>query len=366
MKLTPRHLLLALLWAAVAAYVIHALGTARRHRVGCVVSGIEIDIADSSAQGCLVSAGRVREWIDRSGIPTTGVPVGEVNLSGIEELIARNGFVDRTAAWVSYSGLLHIRISQREPLVRLLLDGMNAYSTDEGFVFAAPRSASLYVPVVTGPYRPPFPSDYTGDVRGHVDAEIQRIGERIATLEMEKYPFYRRERQNDRNIAALRRRRTKRRWWRLERAEAFEQRVDELRKEKASLRRRYRYEARLLHEEIARIDRQQAAERARQKKLEKSYEDFMKLLTFVERIEEDAFWRSEVVQIIAQTAPSGALEVSLIPRSGRHTILFGRLEQVDEKFDKLLRFYRKGLSSIGWESYRTIDIRYEGQVVCKK
>lgn len=366
MKFAPRHLLLALLWVAVAAYIVYAAGMTRRHRAGSVVTGIDIDVTDSTARGYLVSAGRVREWIDRSGIPTTGVPVGEVNLSAIEELIARNGFVDRTAAWVSYSGLLHIRISQREPLVRLLLDGMNAYSTDEGFVFAAPRSASLYVPVVTGSYRPPFPATYTGDVRAHVDAEIRRIDERIATLEMEKYPFFRRERQNDRNIAALRRMRTKRRWWRLERAEAFEQRVDELRKKKAALRRSYRYEARLLREEIARIDRQQAAERAQQKKLEKSYEDFMKLLTFVESIEADAFWRSEVVQIIARTAPSGSLEVSLIPRSGRHTILFGRLERVDEKFDRLLRFYRKGLSTIGWENYRTIDIRYEGQVVCKK
>ena len=39
---------------------------------------------------------------------------------------------------------------------------------------------------------------------------------------------------------------------------------------------------------------------------------------------------------------------------------------VERKFDKLLRFYRSGLSSIGWSEYRTIDIRYNDQVVCKK
>ena len=43
-----------------------------------------------------------------------------------------------------------------------------------------------------------------------------------------------------------------------------------------------------------------------------------------------------------------------------------RLEDVERKFDKLLRFYRSGLSSIGWSEYRTIDIRYNDQVVCKK
>ena len=76
--------------------------------------------------------------------------------------------------------------------------------------------------------------------------------------------------------------------------------------------------------------------------------------------------RSEVVQIAARTTPSGALEVELTPRSGRFTILFGRLDDIGGKFDKLLRFYRSGLSSIGWSEYRTIDIRYNDQVVCKK
>ena len=92
----------------------------------------------------------------------------------------------------------------------------------------------------------------------------------------------------------------------------------------------------------------------------------MKLLTFVETVEDDDFWRSEVVQIAAHTTSSGALEVELVPRSGRHTILFGRLEDVDRKFDKLMRFYRNGLSTIGWDEYRTIDIRYKDRVICKK
>ena len=72
-----------------------------------------------------------------------------------------------------------------------------------------------------------------------------------------------------------------------------------------------------------------------------------------------------MVQIIARTTPSGALEVDLIPRSGRHVIRFGRLERTEEKLDKLLRFYRKGLSEIGWNVYRIIDIRYTDQVVCR-
>ncbi len=91
-----------------------------------------------------------------------------------------------------------------------------------------------------------------------------------------------------------------------------------------------------------------------------------KLLTFVESVESDAFWRSEVVQIVARTTPAGALEIDLVPRSGRHTVRFGRLEDAERKFDKLMRFYRGGLSRIGWEEFRTIDLRYNDQVVCRK
>ena len=361
-----RYALLTLLWGAVAAYVIYAGTAAGRLRAGKKVGRVEIEVVDSSSQGHLVSAAMVRQWISHAGIKTLGTAVDAVDLTGIERLIARNGFVDKTVAYVSYGGTLHIEISQRKPLVRLLTDGMNAYVTADGYVFAAPRASSLYVPVVTGSYRPPFPASYVGSVREHIDLRLGEIDERIAELEREKYPLYRREMENDRNISALRRMRIKRQWWRLEGSREFDARVDALREKKAGLRRTYRYRAGVIREEIERIAGLQEAERRKQKKLEKSYEDFMKLLTFVETVEDDDFWRSEVVQITAKTTPSGALEVELTPRSGRFAVLFGRLEDVERKFDKLLRFYRSGLSSIGWSEYRTIDIRYNDQVVCKK
>lgn len=366
MRPSLRHILHALLWISAAAYVIYAAAQGRHIRKSRQVVRLDIEIADSSSQGRLVSAARVREWIARSGIPTIGTAVDEVDLTGIEELIARNGFVAKAVAYISYAGVLHVEIRQRKPVVRLLTDGMNKYVTHDGYVFDAPQQSSLYVPVVTGPYRPPFPTDCTGDPRAHIDDELHRIDLRIAELEREKYPFYRRELQNNRNIAALRRMRIKKRWWRLERTEAFEKRVEELRAYKNSLRRSYRYETRLIREGIEAVERKQEEERRRQKNLEKSYEDFMKLLTFVEHVEKNDFWRSEVVQIIARTTPSGALEVDLIPRSGRFSIRFGRLERIDEKFDKLRRFYRSGLPAIGWETYGTIDVRYGNQVVCRK
>ena len=366
MNRTLKYALLTLLWLSVAGYVVWASAAARRNRKARKVARLQIEVVDSTSQGHLVSAEMVRRWISSSRIPTVGTAVGEVDLTAIERLIARNGFVDEAVAYIDYDAVLHIEISQRKPLLRLLTDGLNLYATADGHVFGAPRASSLYVPVVTGLYRPPFPADYAGDAREAIDAELRKLDERIAGLEREKYPFYKRELKNDRNIADLRRMRIKQQWWRLETDSMFQLRVDRLKAHKEQLRRGYRYEARLIAEGIDRISERQETVRRAQKKLEKSYEDFMKLLTFVKIVEEDDFWRSEVVQIVARTTSSGALEVELTPRSGRFTILFGRLDDVEAKFDKLLRFYRSGLSVIGWDAYRTIDVRYRNQVVCKK
>lgn len=361
-----RPVILGLLWAGVLVYVVWTGASAHRVRTAQRIRSLEIEVVDSTSQGYLVTGPQVRRWIAQSGIATVGAPVGEVDLGAIERLIARNGFVEQVSAYVAGQGRLHVRIVPREPLLRLLTDGMNGYVTARGYLFAAPRASSLYVPVVTGSYRPPVPPDYVGSVRDHIDKRLREIDERIAELERSRYPVYRREQSYENEYQTIRRKRLKRRWWRGESAEEFDRRVETLREEKAQARRTWRYRTRVIRAELERIDRQQEAERRKQKKLEKSYEDFMKLLTFVETVEEDDFWRSEVVQIAAHTTPSGALEVELTPRSGGFTILFGRLEEVDGKFDKLLRFYRNGLSTLGWDTYRTIDIRYDNQVVCKK
>lgn len=366
MKPYLKYPLLTLLWSAVAVYVVWSAAATGRLRRAQQVERLRIEVVDSTSQGHLVSGGKVREWLRRSGIGTVGTGIDAVDLQGIEELIARNGFVERARAYTTRNGTLCIDISQRRPAVRLLTDGMNAYVTAEGYVFAAPRSSSLYVPVVTGSYKPPFAADYTGSAGDYIVQQRQRTQQRIGEIELEKDTLYKQETRLRRELDSVRKVHTRRKWWKLEDEATFEKRVEKLRESKQCYRRYYRYRMRLISEEFERIASRQEAERSKQKKLEKSYEDFMKLLTFVEQVEGDDFWRSEVVQIIAHTTVSGALEVDLIPRSGRHRILFGRLEHVEEKFDKLLCFYRRGLSNIGWEQYSTINIKYNDQVVCKK
>lgn len=360
-----RYLRVALVWAAVAAYVLYAASLARKTRRSTVVGGIRVEVTDSTAHGSLVTEREVRGRIARSGLRVTGRPLDSVDLTAIERVVCAGGFVDRAAAYLTSDGELRIELSQHRPVLRILSGGLNSYVTRTGYLFPAPPRSARYVPVVTGSYRPPVPLKYTGSLRDRIDREQARIDSLVESLERSKYPHFAAGRQNLRKQREVRRKRVKRRWWTFERKEDFELRVEALREEKALLLRKYRYEARCLQAEIDRIAEEQSRQRERQKNLEKSYEDFMKLLTFVEFVEEDDFWRSEVVQMIAEPTPCGALELSLVPRSGRFTIRFGRLERTEEKLDKLLRFYERGLTAIGWERWREIDVRFVDRVVCR-
>lgn len=49
----------------------------------------------------------------------------------------------------------------------------------------------------------------------------------------------------------------------------------------------------------------------------------------------------------------------------RHDIVIGDAENLDEKFDKLMQFYTKVLSVKGWDTYRTINLKFRNQIVAK-
>lgn len=79
-------------------------------------------------------------------------------------------------------------------------------------------------------------------------------------------------------------------------------------------------------------------------------------------IMKDRFFRAQIQQIYVNQ--NGEME--LIPRVGNHVILIGNADDLEEKFDKLFVFYRKGLSQTGWQKYNLINIKYKNQVVCSK
>ena len=364
MHRTIKITVMILLWIFVAAFVVVFDRRAARHRAETKVRALAVDIVDSLRDETLVSSDAVRRWTAGSKIATVGVPLAEVDLAGIEQAILRNGFVERANAYVTYDGGLRVEVSQRRPLLRLLVDGYDCYVTADGFVFPAPRSASAYVPVVTGSYAPPVPPKYVGRVEDHIASRVAESEARIVEMQYEKVPLFQSDKAVEDSLRSVRRMRIKKGLF--ESHDHFDERVAALRARKADLRRDYRYRQREIERKLDAVTARQDAERENQKKLRKRYEDFLKLINFVSCIEEDSFWRAEIVQIVVSTMSSGDPEIELVPRAGDHTVLLGSLDDVDEKLERLLSFYENGLRNIGWESFRTISVKYKGQVVCTK
>ena len=357
-------MLLTLLWVFVVGFVVLFSSRSKHHRSTTTVSSVSVAITDSLLNESLLTSEGVRRWIAQSKVPTIGQPIDKIDLSAIEQAIRRNGFVKRASAYVTYDGVLHIEVSQRQPMLRLLIDGFDSYVTEDGYLFTAPRTASVYVPVVTGDYKPPLPAKYVGSAANHIAKLIEESEQRILKLQHEKVPLFKEDKRIDELVREVRRMRTSKGIF--ESYDNFDRRVAELRAHKADLRKKYRYMARENDKKIDAITAKQEAEREMQKKLLKRYEDFLKLINFVKYIEDDSFWSAEIVQIVASTMTSGDVRLELIPRTGRHVVEFGTLDDAEAKLDKLLAFYEKGLNNIGWDVYRTISVEYKGQVVCTK
>ena len=86
------------------------------------------------------------------------------------------------------------------------------------------------------------------------------------------------------------------------------------------------------------------------------------LLGVVRVIDRSEFWKGQVEQI--NVTKDGQIE--LVPRVGDHLLIIGTADNVEDKLDRLMNFYEKGLDNVGWNKYRSISVAYENQVVCKK
>jgi len=76
-------------------------------------------------------------------------------------------------------------------------------------------------------------------------------------------------------------------------------------------------------------------------------------------IRKDSLWDAQIGQIYVNQDH----EIELIPRVGSQRILLGNADSLDAKFRNLLAFYKKALPQVGWDAYKTINIKYANQVI---
>lgn len=86
-----------------------------------------------------------------------------------------------------------------------------------------------------------------------------------------------------------------------------------------------------------------------------------KLLPLARYIYNNPFWSEQIEQIHVISDD----KITLYPRVGEHTIILGDLRDFEDKLNRMLLFYEKGLPQVGWNRYESISLAYKGQIVCK-
>jgi len=83
---------------------------------------------------------------------------------------------------------------------------------------------------------------------------------------------------------------------------------------------------------------------------------------FTRYISDNEFWMAQVEHVYINSDQ----EFEIIPRVGSHRIRMGNAENLEEKFKKLMAFYANTIHTRDLNAYSTINVKYDGQIVCVK
>ena len=86
-----------------------------------------------------------------------------------------------------------------------------------------------------------------------------------------------------------------------------------------------------------------------------------KIVYFISCLEASPRWKNRFVQFTVDT--NGNL--TLIPREGQEKFIFGQPEDIEEKLKRLEMYYTHIIPEKGEKTYRSVDLRYDDQIICK-
>lgn len=89
---------------------------------------------------------------------------------------------------------------------------------------------------------------------------------------------------------------------------------------------------------------------------------FEGMMKVVNHIEKSRTWKDKIVQI---SIDNGG-DIILIPREGNERFVFGHASDIEEKFSKMEKYYTHIIPAKGADHYRTVDLKFKGQIVCRK
>lgn len=79
-------------------------------------------------------------------------------------------------------------------------------------------------------------------------------------------------------------------------------------------------------------------------------------------MKKDTLWNAQIEQLYVNDKQ----DIELIPRVGNQRIILGNADELQTKMNNLLAFYKQAMPLVGWNAYKTINLKYTNQIVCEK
>ena len=258
MKTRVRILVTVAALAALAALcaLIHA--STARERALRTCEGIRLEYADDYR---FVTQEDVKEYLDRYYGAYIGQRLDSIALHRVESILDVQSAILKSEAYTTDDGMLNIRITQREPVVRFQKGSYGFYADAGGFLFPLQENYTTPVPVMDGA----VPIDCAEGYKGAPATEPERA-------------------------------------W------------------------------------------------------------LASVIGMVDYMKKSRIWAANIVQMHVED--NG--DIVMIPREGKERFIFGSPSGVAGKFGRMEDYYRFILPEKGEDYYRTVNVKFENQIVCKK
>ncbi len=139
----------------------YIFGAAGRMPLRC--TGLNVVIADSSVNR-FVSKSDIKRYLDKEYGNYVGRQLDSIDLVRVEKIIDGRSAVNKSQAFTTRDGILHVSVTQRTPIVRFQKEDGGFYADAEGFLFPLQSSYSSRVQVVDGDIPLKANSGYKGEV----------------------------------------------------------------------------------------------------------------------------------------------------------------------------------------------------------
>ena len=143
-------------WLGIIIYLIVVLGFVNSKQNDTICSKLDIVITDSLTNR-FVTNNDIRDLLKSSNLNILGYPIDQVNTKEIEDVLNNFKSIKNAEAYSTVDGTLHLLISQRQPILRILNSNNKGYYLDmEGKIIPLSEKCSSFVLIANGYIKEPY------------------------------------------------------------------------------------------------------------------------------------------------------------------------------------------------------------------